>query len=146
MLHIGSSLSPPFSGLDLTAGRGADAGNSIAEMGSAEMRTGNEKTLRETAVFLRGERELGDGRKRKYRADPAPYAWLRNDAVPQGEIGILASTDPVAVDQAAVDMTFGEAGSAERKTWERTHNVRLLSYAEDIGLGSRSYRLVDIDG
>lgn len=64
---------------------------------------------------------------------------------PQGEIGILASTDPVAVDQAAVDMTFGEAGSAARETWERTHNVRLLAYAEDIGLGSRKYRLVDID-
>lgn len=68
------------------------------------------------------------------------------DAEPLPDIGILASLDPVAVDQAAVDFTFGAAPSKEvREKWEEKHNVRLLQYAEECGLGKRHYRLEEID-
>lgn len=67
------------------------------------------------------------------------------DAKPLADIGILASLDPVAVDQAAVDFTFGAAPSeAVRQKWEEKHNVRLLQYAEERGLGKRHYRLEEI--
>ena len=67
------------------------------------------------------------------------------DAEALPDIGILASLDPVAVDQAAVDFTFGAAPSEDvRRKWEEKHNVRLLQYAEERGLGKRHYRLEEI--
>ena len=69
-----------------------------------------------------------------------------SDAEPLADIGILASLDPVAADQAAVDFTFGAAPSkAVREAWEQKHNVRLLQYAEERGVGKRNYRLVQVD-
>lgn len=69
-----------------------------------------------------------------------------DDAKPQPDIGILASTDPVAVDQAAVDMTFGAApDSATRDRWEKTHNTGVLEDAEDIGAGKRDYQLIVVE-
>lgn len=68
------------------------------------------------------------------------------DTEPLPDIGILASLDPVAADQAAVDFTFGAAPSdAVREKWEQTHNVRLLQYAEERGIGKRNYRLIETD-
>lgn len=67
-----------------------------------------------------------------------------DDAKPQEDIGVLASLDPVAVDQAAVDFTFGAAPNKRvREIWEEKHNVRLLQYAEDRGVGKRMYRLIE---
>ena len=69
-----------------------------------------------------------------------------SDAEPLADIGILASLDPVALDQAAVDFTFGAAPSdVVREAWEQKHNVRLLKYAEERGVGKRNYRLVQVD-
>lgn len=63
-----------------------------------------------------------------------------------GNIGILSSLDPVAVDQAAVDMTFGAASTPQlRETWEAFHNVKILHYAENLDVGKRHYRLVTLD-
>ena len=63
-----------------------------------------------------------------------------------GDIGIIASLDPVAVDQASCDFEFGAAPSEEiRNAWEKTHSVDLLEYAEKIGVGSRHYQLVSVD-
>ena len=62
------------------------------------------------------------------------------------DIGILASMDPVAIDQAAIDLAWNADGSESLK--ERInaqHGLHTLEHAEEIGLGSRSYRLVDID-
>lgn len=83
--------------------------------------------------------------------DCAPY----NDAPIVRDIGVVASTDPVAVDQASVDLVNKEpalpgsclenkakAGSDKFRTiypevdWEHQ-----LEYAEKIGLGSRKYIL-----
>ena len=69
-----------------------------------------------------------------------------DDTKPLADIGIIASLDPVAVDQAAIDMTYGQAPSKEVKdTWERDHHVRVLQYAQERGDGSRNYRLRSID-
>lgn len=62
-----------------------------------------------------------------------------------GNIGILASLDPVAIDQAACDFTYGAApNSAVRKTWEATHSTDILEYAEKIGVGKRHYQLIEV--
>ena len=62
------------------------------------------------------------------------------------DMGIVASLDPVAADQAAVDFTFGSAKTAAlRKAWEAKHQTRALRYAEEAGAGKRHYRLESID-
>lgn len=62
------------------------------------------------------------------------------------DIGILASTDPVAIDQAAIDMVWNADGSESlRARIEAQHGLHTLEHSEEIGFGSREYRLVDID-
>ena len=62
------------------------------------------------------------------------------------DIGILASTDPVALDQACVDLVYQAEGNASLvRRIESQHGVHTLEHAEEIGLGSRTYELVNID-
>lgn len=62
------------------------------------------------------------------------------------DIGILASFDPVALDQACVDLVYGaEDGSSLIERIESRNGLHTLEHAEDIGLGSRQYQLISID-
>ncbi len=63
------------------------------------------------------------------------------------DIGVLASTDPVALDQACIDLIYkAEGREALVNRIERKNGIHILESAEKIGLGSRKYELVDIDG
>ncbi|OGB90233.1 hypothetical protein A2625_02780 [candidate division WOR-1 bacterium RIFCSPHIGHO2_01_FULL_53_15] len=61
------------------------------------------------------------------------------------DIGVLASTDPVALDQASIDLVNQAAGrDVLRELYpEADWSVQLI-YAESLGLGSRGYELVVI--
>ena len=62
------------------------------------------------------------------------------------DIGILASTDPVALDQACIDLVYAAEGSkALVNRIEQMNGLHALESAEEIGLGSRTYELVSID-
>ena len=67
------------------------------------------------------------------------------------DMGIMASLDPVAVDQACLDKVFnyqGKPGDDNKPLIERInrqHGTYITDYAEKIGLGSKKYTLVDID-
>ena len=62
------------------------------------------------------------------------------------DIGILASADPVAIDQASIDLCFAAEGSESlQQRVERQNGLHTLEHAEEIGLGSRTYNLVNID-
>lgn len=62
------------------------------------------------------------------------------------DIGILASFDPVAVDQACIDLVYSaEDGQSLIDRIESRNGLYTLEYAESIGLGSRAYRLESID-
>ena len=62
------------------------------------------------------------------------------------DIGVLASADPVALDQACVDLVYAAPdGASLIRRMESLHGVHVLEHGEKIGLGSRSYRLVTID-
>ncbi len=62
------------------------------------------------------------------------------------DIGILASFDPVAVDQACVDLVYdAKDGKSLIKRIESRNGLHTLEHAEKIGLGSREYQLVNID-
>ncbi|MBQ8161150.1 MAG: DUF362 domain-containing protein [Clostridia bacterium] len=62
------------------------------------------------------------------------------------DIGILASTDPLAIDQAAIDLVYAmpDSGSLRRRV-ESRNGLHTLEAAEDVGLGSRHYRLIPGD-
>lgn len=67
------------------------------------------------------------------------------------DVGILASTDPVALDQACLDIVMNikpEEGNDNGPLLERIkerHGTHIVDYAEKIGLGSKRYELVNID-
>lgn len=67
------------------------------------------------------------------------------------DMGILASTDPVALDQACVDLVFnheGSDGDNPAPLIERIksrHGTHTIDHAEKIGLGSKNYNLINID-
>lgn len=59
------------------------------------------------------------------------------------DIGILASTDPVALDQACIDLVYSAPDSASLvQRIESRNGLHTLEAAEQIGLGSRTYQLV----
>ncbi|MEE8638491.1 MAG: DUF362 domain-containing protein [Candidatus Margulisiibacteriota bacterium] len=65
------------------------------------------------------------------------------------DIGILASSDPVAIDQASIDLVNKTEGRIQaddkfKKLWPKVNWETQLSYGEEIGLGSRKYELVTI--
>ena len=72
------------------------------------------------------------------------------DAPRMKDIGILASLDPVALDQACLDLVFNHhpsEGDNNRPLIERIasrHGTHTVDYAEQIGLGTKSYNIVDI--
>lgn len=62
------------------------------------------------------------------------------------DIGILASADPVALDQACIDLVYGaEDGQSLINRIESRNGLHTLEHGEEIGLGSREYQLVNID-
>jgi hypothetical protein len=59
------------------------------------------------------------------------------------DIGILASIDPVALDQACVDLVYAARdGQDLRNRIESMNGVLTINYAEELGLGSKTYRLI----
>lgn len=66
------------------------------------------------------------------------------------DIGILASTDPVALDKACLDLVFNHKaseGDDEKPLIERInrqHGTYIVDYAAKIGLGSLNYKIVKL--
>lgn len=62
------------------------------------------------------------------------------------DLGIMASNDPVALDQACIDLASQAEGSESLMARIQDRNgLHTLENAEAIGLGSREYRLVSLD-
>ncbi len=63
-------------------------------------------------------------------------------------IGIVASLDIVAVDQASVDLVYALKPEEHKDLVERIesrHGLRQLSYMQEMGMGNTKYVLVDLD-
>ena len=67
------------------------------------------------------------------------------------DVGILASTDPVALDKACLDLVFnhnstsGDNAQPLINRINQRHGTHTVEYAEQIGLGTQQYTLIDID-
>lgn len=80
-----------------------------------------------------------------------------SDAPIIGDVGILASRDPIALEQACIDLVNNQAGLKNSRLGERAHEKDKfrtiypdvdwsvqLAYGEKIGLGTRKYELRSI--
>lgn len=64
------------------------------------------------------------------------------------DLGIIASLDPVANDQAFIDMVWSSKDEGAHLLQERINRQlgrEILPYAESLGLGTRNYELINID-
>ncbi len=63
------------------------------------------------------------------------------------DIGILASVDPVAIDQACIDLVKKSNDPGRDHLLERInsrHGIHTIESANDLGVGSREYELIEI--
>lgn len=60
------------------------------------------------------------------------------------DLGFLASSDPVALDQASIDLVVKANGGNVIKLINKVDATRQLSYAEELGLGTRAYEMVEL--
>ena len=73
-----------------------------------------------------------------------PYA----EPVVTPDIGILASLDILAVDNACMDLIYNlpdGGGKALVERVESRHGLRQLSYMKELGMGNDRYTLIDVD-
>lgn len=62
------------------------------------------------------------------------------------DIGILVSTDPVALDKACIDLVYNaQDGQSLRERIESRNGLHTLEYAQQIELGNQTYHLMNID-
>ncbi|MDR1466300.1 MAG: DUF362 domain-containing protein [Treponema sp.] len=63
------------------------------------------------------------------------------------DIGILASLDPVALDKACVDLVYAAPdGGSLIQRMESRNGIRTIEHGAEIGLGTKNYELVKING
>ncbi len=72
--------------------------------------------------------------------------WGFSDAPVTEDIGFLASTDPIAIDVASVDLLNKKAGKdIIKELWPNSDYMEQIKYGEEVGLGSSKYDLVECD-
>ena len=64
------------------------------------------------------------------------------------DIGILASIDPIAIDQACIDLVYNSNDKGKDhliERIERQNGIHTIASAEELGFGSREYELIEIN-
>ena len=62
------------------------------------------------------------------------------------DIGIAASTDILAVDQASVDLVYSQTHNHDLvERMESRHGLHQLTYMRELGMGAANYELIEID-
>ena len=117
-----------------------------------------ERMVEYTAGILKGKEKKLLNINFITNVSPACDCYPSNDAAIVRDIGVLASTDPVATDQASVDLINQEhalpgscletnVNPGEDKfkgVYPKVDWPIQLDYAQKLGLGSREYELVKI--
>lgn len=70
------------------------------------------------------------------------------EAPKMADLGVLASLDPVALDRACVDLVMNSDDPGKADLIERINSrlgTKILDHAEQLGVGSQTYRLVTIE-
>jgi uncharacterized Fe-S center protein len=100
------------------------------------------KMVEHAAGALAGKRDRSLFLSFVTQVSPLCDCYGANDVPIAPDVGILASDDPVAIDQACADLVIRAAGHDPfRKRHPQVDWEVQLSRAEELGLGSRRYRL-----
>jgi len=116
------------------------------------------KMVEYTAAVLKGKENRSAFLNFLMGISPACDCYSHNDAPIVPDLGIMASRDPVAIDQASVDMVNSRAALEDsclkenrkagedkfRGVYPKIDWSIQLHYGEKIGLGSRRYELVTL--
>lgn len=137
-----------------TAGRKADANHKLSGWSSAVVSTPQDAFLESMAAAAQSVADYFQGR--------VVYINVMNNlsvdcdciADPKEprmqDVGILASTDPVALDKACLDIVFNTPVSDTDnpqplvKRIQKKHGTHTVDYAAQIGLGTQHYRIVEL--
>lgn len=125
-----------------------DASSEDVQKRTVEYAMGVYKNKKEKTIFLNFLMNI----------TPACDCYGYSDAPIVPDIGILLSYDPVAIDQASVDLvnksrglessrikeSFEPGRDKFKDIWSEVNWEVQLEYAEKIGLGSRSYEIVEV--
>ncbi|UCD86348.1 MAG: DUF362 domain-containing protein [Desulfobacterales bacterium] len=117
-----------------------------------------ENMVEYTAGVLKGKKDSATFLNFIIQVSPACDCYSHSDAPIVPDIGIVASTDPVAIDQASADLVNNAEGLRTscltknfkpgkdkfRALYPKVDWEIQLEYAEEIGLGTRSYELIKI--
>ena len=117
-----------------------------------------ERMVEYAYAAVRGKEEKSGFLNFLIRITPDCDCFPFSDAPIVPDIGILASRDPVAIDAASFDLVNRQQGFSDslltghhakggdkfRGVHPHTDGERQLAYAEEIGLGTRQYELVNI--
>ena len=126
--------------------------------GNSDIPLFNKKMVEYTAAVLKGKQEKAFFLNFLTDISPACDCYGYSDAPIVSDIGILVSTDPVAIDQASADLVnrqrpaegsclHGSEISEKdkfRAVYPKIDWSIQLAHAEKIGLGNRKYELVTI--
>ena len=147
-----------FGGAIKNVGIGASSASGKVLVHSAGTRTSGSIMHRDQDAWLEALAEMVDGFVDHVGKEHIVYVSVMNrisvDCDCNGnprepdihDIGILASLDPVALDQACFDLVSkAEGNESLLRRIENRHGLHTLEHAEEIGLGTRSYTLVNID-
>ena len=64
------------------------------------------------------------------------------------DVGVLASLDPIAIDQACIDLVYNSNDSGKNhfiERVERQNGIHTIEAAEELGFGTREYELINVD-
>lgn len=64
------------------------------------------------------------------------------------DIGIVASLDPVATDKASLDFIYNSEDEGKQRLINRIeekHGIRTVEHAEELGIGTTNYELINVD-
>ena len=65
-----------------------------------------------------------------------------------GDIGILISDDPIAIDQACIDLVYASEDPGKEHLIQRIESrngILTIEAAAELGFGSREYELVEVE-
>ena len=134
-----------------TAGRKADADHKLSGWSSAVVSTPQDDFLESMAAAAQAVADYMKGRVLYINVMnnlSVDCDCVANPKEPQmKDVGILASTDPVALDQACLDLVFKSPVTEDnnpeplKKRINKKHGRHTVDYAEQIGLGTKNYTL-----
>ena len=64
------------------------------------------------------------------------------------DIGVLASLDPIAIDQACIDLISNSSDSGKEHFLDRVNSrngIHTIDVSDALGFGTREYELINID-